>query len=407
MELAFVLFKYFPYGGIQRDMVRIAQECLRKGHRVRIYTIGWQGEVPAVLLADQVRIITLPVRALTNHRKYQKFAARVQAALVAEPADLVIGMNKMPGLDLYFAGDSCFLDKVDNQRGRFYRWLPRFKLFAAFEAAVFGKDSATHIMTISDLQTPLYQHYYDTPDSRLHPLPPGIDRTRQAPANRDQIREEMRVAAGLAEDELLLLFLGSGFIKKGLDRALRAVAALDAQQRARCKLYIVGADSPGKFPALAKTLGIADQIQFFQGRDDVPRLLFGSDILLLPAYDENTGTVILEAIIAGLPVLVTENCGYAHYVQDADAGLVIPDPFVQSAMNALLARMVADAQARNDWSRHGVAFGRQADVYRLHAYAADLIELVARSKREPEFDLGAAIAELDRQGSATAAGESC
>ncbi len=40
MTIAFCLFKYFPYGGLQRNMVRIAQECQRRGCNVRIYTLS-------------------------------------------------------------------------------------------------------------------------------------------------------------------------------------------------------------------------------------------------------------------------------------------------------------------------------------------------------------------------------
>ena len=46
-----------------------------------------------------------------------------------------------------------------------------------------------------------------------------------------------------------------------------------------------------------------------------------ADLLIHPAYNENTGTVLLEALVAGLPVLVSAVCGYAHYIAEADAGL--------------------------------------------------------------------------------------
>ena len=65
-------------------------------------------------------------------------------------------------------------------------------------------------------------------------------------------------------------------------------------------------------------------MQFLGGRSDVPRFLLGADLLIHPAYHENTGTALLEALVAGLPVLVTDVCGYAHYIAEADAGRVLP-----------------------------------------------------------------------------------
>ena len=48
--------------------------------------------------------------------------------------------------------------------------------------------------------------------------------------------------------------------------------------------------------------------------------------MIHPAYNENTGTVLLEALVAGLPVLVSAVCGYAHYIAEANCGLVLDNP---------------------------------------------------------------------------------
>ena len=47
MKLAFCLYKYFPFGGLQRDFLRIALACQARGHDIRVYTLDWEGEVPA------------------------------------------------------------------------------------------------------------------------------------------------------------------------------------------------------------------------------------------------------------------------------------------------------------------------------------------------------------------------
>ena len=46
MRIAFCLYKYFPFGGLQRDFLRIALACQARGHAVRVYTLEWRGEVP-------------------------------------------------------------------------------------------------------------------------------------------------------------------------------------------------------------------------------------------------------------------------------------------------------------------------------------------------------------------------
>ena len=44
MKVALCLFKYFPYGGLQRDFLRIAKELKARGHEIRVYVQSWQGE---------------------------------------------------------------------------------------------------------------------------------------------------------------------------------------------------------------------------------------------------------------------------------------------------------------------------------------------------------------------------
>ncbi|MFT7227708.1 MAG: UDP-glucose:(heptosyl)LPS alpha-1,3-glucosyltransferase, partial [Methylophilaceae bacterium] len=46
MKFAFIIFKYFPFGGMQRDMLRTAHELIKRGHTVEVFTLSWQGEAP-------------------------------------------------------------------------------------------------------------------------------------------------------------------------------------------------------------------------------------------------------------------------------------------------------------------------------------------------------------------------
>jgi UDP-glucose:(heptosyl)LPS alpha-1,3-glucosyltransferase len=352
--------------------MKLARECRRRGHQVRIYAGRWEGPRPD----DDVEVVTFAVRGLANHVRYERFAARVRGHLAQAPVDLVVGMNKMPGLDVYYAGDSCFEEKARTQRGPLYRLTRRYRHFAGFERAVFGADAATEILTISDREVPFFRRHYGTPLERFHALPPGIDPDRRAPADQHAVRAEFRRQQGLADDERLVLFLGSGFIKKGLDRALYAFAALPPGLLEGSRMYVVGHDNPRRFRRLAQRLGVAGRVRFFPGRDDVPRLLAGADGLLLPAYDENAGMVILEAMIAGLPALVTGNCGYAGFLRQADAGLVCPEPFDQQTLNGLLVELLTSPE-RARWRANGLAFGDDPDIYRLAEVAVDLLERLA------------------------------
>jgi len=368
MQLAFCLYKYFPFGGLQRDFLRIALACQARGHGIRVYTLEWNGDVPAGF-----EVVRVPVKAWSNARRYARMSDWVARDLATRPVDRVIGFNKMPGLDVYYAADPCYEEKARTLRNPLYRLSGRYRHFAAYERAVFGADSKTQILMISEVQQPFFEKHYSTPKSRFHLLPPGIDRDRRAPANSAEIRAEFRHEFGLADDDFLLLQVGSGFKTKGLDRSLLALAHLPEALRQCTRLIAIGQDAPTQFQLQAKALGIGEQVSILSGRDDIPRFLLGADLLIHPAYNENTGTVLLEAVVAGLPVLTTAVCGYAHYITEAEAGVVVPEPFAQATLDSTLLSMLNDGEQRRIWQQNALKFADHADIYSNAERAADII----------------------------------
>ncbi len=220
-----------------------------------------------------------------------------------------------------------------------------------------------------------YKRAYSTLGGRFTLLPPGVAEDRKATAGSVRIRQECRAELGVSDQQKMLLLVGSGFKTKGLDRALLALQSLPGNQRDPPLLIVIGKDSFEPFRALASRLGVVEQLVFFPGRSDIPRFLQAADLLVHPAYYENSGVILLEALVAGLPVLATETCGYARYISDADAGRVLPEPFDQQQMNVALAEMLTgDDLAR--WRANGVAFGQSEDLFSLHDTAAEVIEQV-------------------------------
>lgn len=368
MQLAFILYKYFPFGGLQRNFLQIARACQARGHAIRVYALSWQGDIPAGF-----EVTLVPVTALTNHRRYEKFVDWVRCDLEQRPAERVIGFNKMPGLDVYYCADPCYEEKARTQRFPLYRLTMRYRHFAAFERAVFGSGSRTRILMLSPVQQALFAKYYGTPAERFLLLPPGIAKDRRAPENATEIRAEFRKEFGLAANDLLLVQIGSGFKTKGLDRSLQALANLPAELKSRTHLIAIGQDDPRPFEKQIRALRLGNRARILGGRNDIPRFLLGADLLIHPAYNENTGNVLLEAIVAGLPVLTTAACGYAHYVEEAQAGRVVPLPFAQAMLDRMLVEMLADDAARQAWGHHGLAFADQADLYSRPEKAADII----------------------------------
>ena len=72
-------------------------------------------------------------------------------------------------------------------------------------------------------------------------------------------------------------------------------------------------------------------------------------------------------------MLVTDVCGYAHYISEADCGLVVPSPFKQSQLDQMLSDMLSNSALRKEWKANALRFADQADLYSLPERAADVI----------------------------------
>lgn len=373
MRLTFVLFHYFPYGGLERDMLTVARTCRQRGHDITIYTSAWQGARP-----DDIAVVELPVRGLTNHGRSVAFVERFLQALRDMPPSVVVGFNKMPGLDVYYAADTCFAHKAFAERGFFYRLMPRSRHYLALENAVFGEGSNTEILIIAKAQIPVFQRYYHTPDERLHLLAPGIRRECVMPADYAERRRQLRIDYGIAEDELIILFVGSDYRRKGLDRALRGIAALPAALRRRVRLWIAGQDKEAPFLDLARTLGLENNVRFLGARDDIPQLMWSGDLLLHPAYSEAAGLVLLEAMVAGLPVIVSGVCGYAHHIAEHHMGLVLDEPVAPPQIAAAIESVFAEGGAA--WRERSRLATEHADIFSMPERVAQIIERAGARK---------------------------
>lgn len=369
MRFAFALYNYFPYSGLARDFLRILIEAVERGHTVDVYVSKWQGDRP-----KGIKITVLNASGFTNHGRNAHFHRLFKSTISREHFDAVVGFNKMPGLDIYYGADYCYVARAKPRYGPIYRVTPRYHYQHAFEHSVFHANERTTIFSLSQREMGVYQQHYGTPKSRFVMMPPTLDIARRLQGDYQSIRRQKRASLGL-NGEHLLLFIGSGFKTKGLDRAIRAMNALPEALKNNTRLYIVGQDNTTRhYKCLTADLKLQDKISFLGGRDDVPELMIAGDLLIHPAYSENTGTVILEAIISGLPVIATDVCGYAPHISQADSGLILRSPFEQPLLDRGLGAMLT-SEKRAQWRKNGLEYGKNPNLYRMPETAVNAMEL--------------------------------
>lgn len=372
MNIVFGIFKYFPHGGLQRDMMRIAEELLRRGDRVTVFCHHWDDDAP---VPEGITVKTLTARGWSNHARAESFIRHLGEELKSFPHDVFVAFNRIPGADVYFAADNPFYSTAIRNVGKLGAWLlPRYRTFIAEERGVFAPDAKTVIMYLTPRQKDEYIAIYGTPEERFKLLPPGIpaDRKRPSEEEAERRREAKRKELDVAEDETLLLQVGSGFRTKGVDRSIVAFAALPDDFREHIRLVVAGRGRERPLERLARKLGVDDRVKLLGARDDVPDLLLAADLLVHPARNEATGTVLIEALAAGLPVLCSGNCGFADYVRES-GGVVLKNPFSQRLFNKALRRVFLTPETLADLKQNAIGYGQSSDFYRRAEVACDII----------------------------------
>lgn len=371
LSIALVIVRYFDFGGLQNEMLRIAKILVERGHKVEVITSDWEGEV-----ITNIDRHVVPITAKINHKKIQQLAEILQNRVKQKHFDCVIGFNKIPGLDFYFAGDVCLAEKIDKEKPPLVKLLPRYRFYLKFEKSVFGKDSNTHILLLAHGAAVTYQHYYQIQQYRLHPIPPGVAKDRfEMNFDRQKAKLFLRNEWKLSEQANIIIHIGSAFYRKGVDRIIEAISCLPTSLKKNTWLFVIGNDEPKKYSVLAQKLDIEDQVIFTGPRNDVDVFYQGADFLVHPAREECAGMTIMEALYCALPVITTENSGFAWHVQKAEAGSVIEYPFSQKQLNQVLEKLLTLSPSEyKTLSDNGKRYCLTEDVHNLSGVVADVVE---------------------------------
>jgi glycosyltransferase involved in cell wall biosynthesis len=161
-----------------------------------------------------------------------------------------------------------------------------------------------------------------------------------------------RSGLNISRESRLVLFLGRLSQKKSPDLLLRAFAGLGSAPfrngEAKAHLAFVGPDESGmraRLEQMASEFGVRDRVHFSAPLEGEAKWAAyrDADIFVLPSQNENFGNTAAEAVAAGTPVIVTEQCGIAPLLKDK-AGLVVKHG--ESELRGALARLLEHEECR-------------------------------------------------------------
>jgi UDP-glucose:(heptosyl)LPS alpha-1,3-glucosyltransferase len=251
---------------------------------------------------------------------------------------------------------------------RMIRVLPRYHDFRALMARQFG-DPQRLILAVSKMCAGHYQQYHGVAAERIRIVYHGTDNQRFSPAHRESYREPIRAQLAIGADEVVFIFVGHDYRRKGLATAIRALARLGADG-AQARLLVVGGNHRGQWFRFLQQHQAARVTFTGPVADPVPYYA-AADAFVLPTFYDPCSLSVSEAAACGLPSVTSRFNGAAELLSEGVEGFVLADPADDSELCNRLGSLMDPALRL----RMGAAARRLALRYTLERNCDELMAI--------------------------------
>ena len=234
MRLGIVRQRYTPFGGAERFVERAIETLLARDIRVCVYTRRWPQAA-----RGRIEPVVCDPFYLGRLWRDASFAKAVRSELARDRPDVVQTHERISGCDIFRAGDGVhrvFLEERLRTGGAGDRLgiaaNPYHHYVQAAEARVFADTSLKAVICISQMVRDDIRAHFNVPEDRLRVIYNAVDPREFGPHVRAE-RDATRARLGLAATDVAFLLLGSGYARKGVATALRALALLPAERASR------------------------------------------------------------------------------------------------------------------------------------------------------------------------------
>jgi len=324
MHIALVRQRFTPLGGAENTLAALAREFARRGHRVTVVAAAWVGAS-----LDGVGWQRVPVGGGRTLRLWS-FARGCRRLLPAGEFDVVFSLERIHRADVYRAGDGCHREWLARRRAmagareRLGLTLSPFHLYLlGLERELFASPRLRYVIANSvQVQEEIVRHY-GYPTERIRVVYNGVDRRRFYPSEAKARESSWRREVGLTDRDRVILFVGSGFHRKGLAFAIRALAQVPGDT---AHLVVVGAGRARRYMKLAQRLGVMARVHFQGPQGSVEDYYRGAAAVVLPTLYDPCSNVALEALACGVAVVTSGANGAAEFIARGENGAVVTRP---------------------------------------------------------------------------------
>jgi UDP-glucose:(heptosyl)LPS alpha-1,3-glucosyltransferase len=403
MRLALAYQRVFPSkGGAETYVADLARRLVEAGHAVDLLAESWDESA----LAPGVGRVRVAARGRTRAGRIWGFAREAERLLASARGDYdcTVGFINTWGTDVLIPQGGVHDASLEaNARRHPPGWRrglyvlgkranpKRWGLYRAIERRQYDPARPTRYVAVSEMVRGHLERYQNVPRDRIRVIPNAIDAGRLAVDNPPAVRGAFRRSRGLADSDLVALFVGHNPRLKGLPPLLEALRLRRERGGRPIHLLVCGGGKLGPFRATVERFGLAETVHLVGFLPDVREGFHASDLFVLPTYYDPCSLVVFEAMACGLPVVTTRCNGAGELIGEGREGFVIDRPDDVGALASALDRL-ADDGARRLMGERARALGREQSLDRHVARLVGLFEEVAASRRSgrPAGSRGAA-----------------
>jgi len=322
MRLAFIKKRFSLHGGAERYLQTLIEHLKKEGHEIHIFANRWSEEEGIIF--HRVNIIPL-----SSFLSTLTFNINTRSRITTGAYDCIISLERTTFQDIYRAGEGCHAEwlRIRSTIEPFYKRLsfkvnPLHIYMLKLEKEIFNNTRL--IVANSEMVKRQIIDHYAIPEEKIRVIYNGVDLERFSPQNRDRWRRDIRKGLDISGDTAVLLFVGSGFERKGLGTFLKALTQIkDLDFLA----IIIGKGNTDRYRAMAERLGVLNRILFLGVQKEIERFYAAADLFVLPTLYDPFSNATLEAMASGIPVITTKNNGVAELIDSGQEGFVMDDMF--------------------------------------------------------------------------------
>lgn len=370
LKIAVVVPKYGLVGGGERFASEVTERLARNDYfDIHVFARSWVAE------SNRITFHRVPTIRFPRFLRQISFAWFSQLMIRRGGFNLVHSHDRIFHADIFSVHSVPHAGWIRDVRKKRPSLFDRAMI--TIERRMMATGGSSYFLPVSSIGLEAFSLEYGSLPGHWEIVHPGVNVRQFSTPNRNACRAEIRKRYGIGASDFLILFVGMNFEVKGLDTIIAALAkARTTRPEAAIRLLVVGRGNESKYRAIARSHGVAEAVTFAGIQTEgIEKYFRAADAFALLSSFDTFGMVVLEAMAAELPVIVSPNVGAKDLVEDSINGFVLPDCRDADAATERIVRLL-DADRRKAVGMAALHTATEHDWVRL----AEKIEHIYKLK---------------------------